>query len=251
VRPMLTKIQLELDRTDIHFQKASNLQGVLMKAAGSDFATEMHEEGQHSYSQFVSNKHGKTIWTVNALNTNTSEFLTDVLMSSEFDHFWLRYGRKGTKEVHVLNKEIIELSDQELIDEFQQKKSKDSFRIAFLTPTAFKQQGKYVVIPDPRLIFQSLITKCNTVTDQGNAMEADQDLLDEIADMITITKYNLHTERYPFERTWAPGFVGTLDFRIQGEEMVKRYIRFLLRFGEYAGVGIKTGMGMGGFAILS
>ena len=87
------------------------------------------------------------------------------------------------------------------------------------------------------------ITKCNSVTDQSNGMEDDPGLLSEIAESSIVTKHAMKTEQFPFERTWVPGFMGFLDIRLTGEEMAKQYVRFLLRFGEYSGVGIKTGMG--------
>ena len=43
--------------------------------------------------------------------------------------------------------------------------------------------------------------------------------------------------------------MGELGIYISGTETMARYARLLFRFGEYAGVGIKTAMGMGALRI--
>jgi CRISPR/Cas system endoribonuclease Cas6 (RAMP superfamily) len=40
-----------------------------------------------------------------------------------------------------------------------------------------------------------------------------------------------------------------MTLRLHGPDTLARYVRFLLRFGEYSGVGIKTAIGMGGIRI--
>ncbi len=46
------------------------------------------------------------------------------------------------------------------------------------------------------------------------------------------------------------GFMGTIRIQIKGSDTIARYIRLLLRFGKFSGVGIKTGMGMGAIKML-
>ena len=41
------------------------------------------------------------------------------------------------------------------------------------------------------------------------------------------------------------GFVGSLEIQIKANRTLKNYIRYMLGFAEYSGVGIKASIGMG------
>ena len=70
-----------------------------------------------------------------------------------------------------------------------------------------------------------------------------------MTDHSTITWYRLQTILFPMEKINITGFVGNISIRVHGPETLARYVRLLLRFGEFSGVGIKTGNGNGGHAI--
>lgn len=73
----------------------------------------------------------------------------------------------------------------------------------------------------------------------------DKETLEELCNSSEIVKYRLQTIPFPLEKINVTGFVGKIGIKIKGSETIARYIRLLLRFGEYSGVGIKTGIGMG------
>ena len=60
-----------------------------------------------------------------------------------------------------------------------------------------------------------------------------------------IVRYRLQTVPFPLEKVQITGFTGSICIHIRGPETMARYLRMLFKFGEFAGVGIKTGMGMG------
>ena len=47
------------------------------------------------------------------------------------------------------------------------------------------------------------------------------------------------------ESGWLGSGLGKIGIKVKGSETIARYIRLLFHFGEFSGVGIKTGMGMG------
>ena len=47
-----------------------------------------------------------------------------------------------------------------------------------------------------------------------------------------------------------PGFKGDITIRIGGPQQMSNMAWMLAKFGEYAGVGIKTGIGMGAIKVL-
>lgn len=42
---------------------------------------------------------------------------------------------------------------------------------------------------------------------------------------------------------------GRLTFKVQGAQTLKAYVKMLLTFGEYSGLGMKTSLGMGGIKL--
>ena len=133
--------------------------------------------------------------------------------------------------------------ERELLDEFYDTSCPKYLDIQFMSPTAFKQDGRYVIYPDLRLIYGSLMRKYSAVS--GELDMIDEDLLNQLTDHSSITRYRLQTILFPMEKTNITGFVGNISIRVHGPETLVRYVRLLLRFGEFSGVGIKTGMGMG------
>ena len=55
--------------------------------------------------------------------------------------------------------------------------------------------------------------------------------------------------RFHLEGTSIPAFMGHMEVHINGPQPLVNLIHLLLRYGEYAGVGIKTAMGMGAMRI--
>ncbi len=77
----------------------------------------------------------------------------------------------------------------------------------------------------------------------------DQETLGQLTENSSIEKYRLRSTCFPLEGVKIPAFMGELGIYISGTETMARYARLLFRFGEYAGVGIKTAMGMGALRI--
>ena len=130
-----------------------------------------------------------------------------------------------------------------LLDEFYDKKCSRYFEVYFLTPTAFKHDGNYIFYPDLSLIYGSLMRKYSAFSQQMT-ME-DKDTLEELCRSSEVVNYRLQTIPFPLEKINVTGFVGKIGIKVKGSETIARYIRLLFHFGEFSGVGIKTGMGMG------
>ena len=69
--------------------------------------------------------------------------------------------------------------------------------------------------------------------------------LEALVEQSEIVRYRLQTVPFPLEKVQITGFTGSICIHIRGPETMARYLRMLFKFGEFAGVGIKTGMGMG------
>ena len=134
-------------------------------------------------------------------------------------------------------------TQKELLEEFYTKEAGKYFRIEFLTPTAFKQRGRFVIWPDVRLVYQSLMNKYSAILSETDMY--DEETLEQLVESSELAEYRLRSVKFPMEGIVIPAFCGTITIRMRGTNTMARYLRMLLRFGEYSGVGIKTAMGMG------
>jgi CRISPR-associated endoribonuclease Cas6 len=79
--------------------------------------------------------------------------------------------------------------------------------------------------------------------------EVDPDTVDYIDQHARITAYHLRSQYFDHAADSGkkiPAFVGSLTIGTKGPQALTGLAHMLLSFGEYAGIGIKTSMGMGG-----
>ena len=143
-----------------------------------------------------------------------------------------------------IKRKNVELYDESnLIKEFYDKKCERYLEVNFLTPTAFKRDGKYMIYPDLQLIYGSLMRKYSELSAELNMI--DEDTLTELTEKSEIRRYRLQTVAFPLEKVQITGFVGSICIHMGGTDTLAKYARMLLKFGEFSGIGIKTGIGMG------
>lgn len=146
-------------------------------------------------------------------------------------------------KIELVVKDVREISEQELADKYlafdpYQRK----IRINFQTPTSFKQDGEFVLFPTAELIMQSL-------TNKWNAWALDYSVEDIVWDNCKIDRYNLRSIPYELKGAKVKGFVGYVDLFFWGSESIIRLANMLCHYGEFAGVGVKAALGMGGITI--
>ena len=240
----LASLKMIIEAEGVDYQKSSAFQGVLFEKMDSNFAEQMHRQSMHPYSQYLIKEDNKLIWTVNTTSNQAYENIIEKLKDNDFSGFTLRH---GNIDVKILEKHEKKKSYEELLKDFYDKKCDRKINVEILTLCSFKQKGKYIVVPDLRLVFQSLMMKYSIISSNDNMI--DEETLEEIVDCSLITKYRLKTALFPLEGQHIPGYMGNLTITFTGTETLARYARLLLQFGEYSGIGVKTGMGMGAIRI--
>lgn len=244
---MLTRLTIKLDTDTIAFFKGSVMQGVLFEQLDSEYADWLHRMQIHPYSQYIKKAaHQKDEWIINTLNEQAASYILSPMLDPDFKRIKIR---KGNIEAAIISKEKQETDAKQLWKDSQRQQSSRDIKIEFMTPTAFKQAGHYSVLPEPRLIFQSLINKYKPIADHPDFF--DEELLQNLTESAEILSYRLRTVKYPLERITVPGFMGSLTVSLKGSKSLRQIAEFLVRFGEFSGVGIKTAMGMGAIHVLS
>ena len=242
---MLSELKLELKAEgNIGYLQSSLFQGVLMERADKAFAEDVHITGLHPYSQLISSKNGLT-WTIRTLNPEAYKGLIEPLLSPDFNGFDLK-----AKDLHVdiISKSIRSKPYEDLMKTFNSEQTDKYIKIEFESPTAFKRDSEYVFIPDTRLIFGSLMRKYSAASSSTDM--TDEDTLQYISEHSSISDFRIRSTRFPLEGVKIPAFMGEITIRFRGTDTMARYAKMLLEFGEFSGIGIKSGMGMGAIKII-
>ena len=116
----------------------------------------------------------------------------------------------------------------------------------FRTATAFKSHGRYQILATERLIVQNLIHKWNGCFPDCLIEDEDGEGMEAIAAGLQCRQFQLQEQTYFLKGNAIPGFVGTMTLDIRLTGFHRKLADALLIFAGYAGVGIKTSLGMGG-----
>lgn len=243
---MLRLLELEIDFSDGRCgnpSMGSVFHGALMERIPSELAGRLHGEGIRPYSQCIyhDSKREKDIWRIGCLNEDVYSDLGEYL-------------REGTAfELHQQNctatiskgRLLQELTYEELADKiFLDEQKIAGAGIQYITTTGFKRGGYYVIMPEPFLLIQSLLAKWNKFTSYSKMEE--EHLAENLAAHCYLTRYRLQSQVFSVEHRNIQGFGGYQRYGFHGSDMVGRLLGVLFSFAPFAGIGIKTALGMGG-----
>ncbi len=243
---MLAKLDMKLGAKpdEISFQMSSTFHGALMELLPEDYATELHISKRRPYTQHLERQDGQWHWIVTALNEETAgRMLTEVLMPL----------KEITIKKHQLNLQIIgktyqEMTDKELAHAFYQDQASKYITIQFLTPTAFKSNGRYVNYPDIRMIFSNIMKSYDAACLDEKLF--DDDTLDQLVEKAVLSRYDLHSTVFSLEGVRIPAFLGRMTLKMTGTQTMTNFANMLFSYSSYSGIGIKTALGMGAIKIL-
>lgn len=218
----------------------SLFQGFLMEKIDTEYAEFLHTNGVHAYSQYVTKEEDTLKWSICTLNADAKDNIINKLLSLNIKEITLTH-RNETFE--VISYKVKEIGDEKLISDYYFGNCSRYLTIEFITPTAFKSNGKYVIYPDFRLIFQSLMNKFDAFS--TNTETYSEEALEAIVNYVSLSRYKLRSVSYDMEGVKIQSFIGSVTIKISGPQQMVNLLWMLAKFGEYSGVGIKTGVGMG------
>lgn len=235
------RMKLETSEPDFGYYQSSNLQGILMEQISRDYAEQMHEQRLKPYSQHLEMDTNE--WVVKTCTQESYQEIILPLSNPAFTQFKIE---KKDMQIKILEKSVKTIPRKELLDEFYSNTCSHYLNLEFLTPVSFKSNGRYMIMPEIRYIYQSLMKKYSAATDMDMY---DEETLEQLSGSSRIVWYRLKSTFFPVEGVKIPSFKGELNIKIDGTDTMAKYARLLARFGEYSGVGIKTAMGMGALRI--
>lgn len=239
----LTEFKLKFpEGTQVKPEMGSVFHGALMGKIAPEAAERFHEMNLRPYSQavFWNREESTACWRIGTLDEYAYEQLIGPLEGCR--ELFLK--QKGyavqLQQGCLLRENSPEVLSQEMI---QRTESPSGARWQCHSVMSFKQKGRYVILPDARLLYQNLLQRWNTFYPEIQ-LEAD-DLSEQLADHCRLNRYDLHSQVFSVEGSRIYGCMGTMEYQFFGFDMLKRIQGLLCSFAEFAGVGIKTAMGMG------
>lgn len=217
---------------------AYRLYAHLLEKLPGEYAAWLHADGSRAVSQFLRYEKARDVclWTVNILQDTVAEMLAPLLDGLEAVSV-------ENQTFPVLEKCVRKITADMLLHEAREETG-NRITLRFHTATSFKQNGRYVIFPQERLILQSLTQRWNEVF-PAYVLE-DEDAFQALLSGIHIVDYQLRTSRFPLKGVRIPGFVGTCVLEARLALPLMEIFHALMAFAPYSGIGIKTGLGMGG-----
>ena len=241
---MLAKLRLKLkSKSRITRDMSSLFHGAVLEMLDTEYVHKLHCSSVNPYSMYLSFEEEEVYLN---LMTLTKDAYDRIIFNrlDRLDGFDLRHnGIHIEVEEHMLESQ----GRKTLLKDFYKECLSSQITVEFCTPTAFKQRGKYLFLPDIRCIYQSLLNKYEE-TDEDFAFK-DEDTLFHLTEHTHIKGYRLKSVPFPLEGINIPGFVGELRLSLSAPKPLINLANILFEFGTYSGIGIKTSMGMGGIRL--
>ena len=218
------------------------LQGAMYELIDTEYVEELHNSNLHPFSQFVTVNDNKIKWVINCLDEKS--YINLIGCIRERNDIYIKHNKDLFS---FISKKEEYISIDDLFEKYYRGNNLNILHITFITPTSFKQNGKYVIKPDLRLFFRSILDKYGTLVQKADVYV--EDMIKDILDNVEVIKYDFRSTGFYMKRTRIPSFIGNVTLKINGPNEMVNTICYLLKFAEYSGVGVKTGMGMGAIKV--
>ena len=194
---------------------------------------------QHLYCDQAA---GKTVWTVSLLGAEAGQLAASLL--EDLTRIELH---TDVFEVQCLNQTRID-SVQGILYEANRMNGGNRTVFQFCSPTSFKQNDRYALFPQERLILQSLISKWDELFPEYPLNDPDAKQM--LEDGLHISDYRLRSARYALKGVKIPGFIGELTLDAHLSAPMQQLWNSLCVLAPFTGIGIKTALGMGGVRLI-
>lgn len=245
---MICKLKIEIDINNINDDKAAQnkiFNSIIKNYSTQNYIDFLGENKLKPYTHYIKKDEDIIYWVINTLNEEAKQNIILPIMKSLPNEI---YDEKNEINILIKDKYLEMVTYENLIARnYLINEQHNYITIRFNSPTSFKSQGNYKIIPEIDLMYKSIIQKYNEFSTDYEIN--DQDVLNFIIENTNIIDYNLKSVRFNMNNFRIPSFIGNIRIKIKGTEASKNLIHLLLDFASYSGIGIKTSLGMGGIEI--
>lgn len=226
----------------VHPSMGSVFHGALMDAVAPDVAEALHALSLRPYSQYVywDSKRHQAVWRIGTLTDSAYEAIVDAVPTGSELFLKQKGYAVGLSDKTVIRETSFEVLAQTFIAEGMPPAGAIWLN---RTVTSFKQNGRYVIMPDMNLVYGSLIRRWNAFS--SKVRWEDPALSTQLTNHCRLLQYQLESRTYPLEGTHIYGYQGKQRYGFFGFDMLKRVQGMLTEFAKFSGIGVKTALGMG------
>ncbi|MBZ0279422.1 MAG: CRISPR system precrRNA processing endoribonuclease RAMP protein Cas6 [Anaerolineae bacterium] len=152
----------------------------------------------------------------------------------------------GEAAFHVENQQADETTDDVLLQQHMLTSDRPRrFTLELVTPTAFRSHGVMTPLPLPEWVFGGLVDRWNTHC----SVKLHTDVRRFAQECVGIDRYRMHSVRVNFgEGGYSPitGGMGRVTYHLlNADPYWGRAVWALAAYANYAGIGLRTAVGMG------
>jgi CRISPR-associated endoribonuclease Cas6 len=220
----------------------STLHGVLMELLPSELVEHLHKLSYNPFRQRLIFEKELVIWEIVGLHKMVSE---ELLKLENLREITIKRAQK-TVSLSLLSKDAIAVDDL-VKKEMGREIDSRIISLKFTSPTSFKANGHYDIFPDIRKIFRSLMMNFDFFSETTKIY--DYEVLSYIEENVHIVSYKLMTKNFHLEKIKVKGFQGDMTLKVTGAEQFVKLVLLMIKYATFAGIGMKTSLGMGGVSI--
>ena len=243
---MPVRIDVRLSSSaELNVQMSSLFHGLLMEQLDNfpQLQEQLHLSSLHPYSQHLEHHDDGWHWIICFTDDELFQRMWEEGLSKQ-RNFCLKHNGICFE---IENPQIIVLSLSDLNAAAVKEEPPYKFRLSFLTPTAFKSNGRYIYMPDLAFIYNSIMRKFDAVA--GKFSIYDEETLDQLCRSTFIQDYMLRSTRFALEGVKIHSFIGNVVINAKSNRTMAAFLNMLMSFAEFSGVGIKTALGMGAVSV--
>lgn len=242
---MIAQYLFQVDMPEeIPASRAYAFYSCLLSLLPEETAVWLHEQGETPVSQFLyQDRQTKlTYWQVGLLGKAAVQIFAPILDN-------LTVLKTNIDDVPLILCSCQKLTAPELIEKARSLPESKRITLRLLSPMAFKQSGHYAILPETKLIVQSLMNKWNSSFPDYPLDDADAAQM--LMSGLRISDLSIRSTRYSLKANRIPGIIGSITIDASLSVPMMEIWKMLICFSSFSGIGIKTALGMGGAAIKS
>lgn len=219
----------------------SVLHGLLMEQLPRETQAFLHEDALRPFAQYVLPAgENKLVWKVSAWQNTLAQAFSAIFQEGARYH-----SRQKSADITLRSIEHSAADEAEWAKPFFTSDPPcRRYALRFLSPCTHKREGEYVLFPTPELIVNGLYRRLGAFSEVLSVN--DTQAMKELAQAMRIIRYDLHSVPFFLEGARVNAYQGQLTILIRGSAQLARLGGIILSFAQYAGVGVKTSLGMGG-----
>lgn len=225
----------------VNWNWGSVFHGLIMDVVTNNVATKLHENKLTPFSQYCyfDKKDNKSYLVISYLNDFSYNEINENIENRSC------FLKHKEKEIVLTPRKKIETNYNELITKhFSKEKADNYYNLKTVVPVCFKEKGSYAPMPNNQKIFSSIIRKWDSFSEDSKFY--DEEVFRVLCERVSINNFNIQTKKFYLEKISINGFVGEISYKLHYADEIKRICNVLEEYSQYCGVGIKTGVGMGG-----